>query len=108
MNDAPKRPSAQPVDATMGELQLFAEEYEQDRKRMRIAFVAAVILHIILLLVTFPEMSFTRGVEREKAKVYVVQQVRFKPPPPQQQQEIPKPRSKKVPIPDPTPDEPEP
>jgi len=43
-----------------------------------------------------------------KPKVFVVQQVRFKPPPPKEEQQIPKPKSKKVPIPDPTPDEPEP
>ena len=43
-----------------------------------------------------------------KPKVFVIQNVRFKPPPPKQEQQIPKPKAKKVPIPDPTPDEPEP
>ncbi len=86
----------------------FALEYEEDRKIMRIAVAAAIVVHLILLMITFP--AFTSGPVKpaEKPKIYVVQQVRFKPPPPKQQQEIPKPKAMKVPIPDPTPDEPEP
>lgn len=94
--------------AVTDDLQIFALEYEEDQKTMRIATAAAVIIHVILFIVHFPSFSQAEAVTQEKPKVYVVQQVRFKPPPPQQQQEIPKPRSKKVPIPDPTPDEPEP
>jgi len=91
----------------VGDLQTFADEYEEDRRTMRWAIVAAIIIHAVIAVVRLPEIvAETR--EAEKQKVYVVQQVRFKPPPPKQQQEIPKPRSKKVPIPDPTPDEPEP
>lgn len=89
-------------------LDTFAEEYEQDSKTLRIAFVAALIFHLGLLIVNLPELTKAAPPEPEKKKVYVVQQVRFKPPPPQKQQEIPKPKAKKVPIPDPTPDEPEP
>ena len=85
----------------------FALEYEEDKKTMRIAIVAAIILHVVFFLIRVPEMV-AQAQEAKKAKVYVVQQVRFKPPPPKQKQEIPKARSKKVPIPDPTPDEPEP
>ena len=85
----------------------FALEYDEDRKIMRIAVIGAVILHVILFLIQVPEIIAEAG-EVKKTKVYVVQQVRFKPPPPKQQQDIPKQRSKKVPIPDPTPDEPEP
>jgi protein TonB len=85
----------------------FALEYEKDRKNMRIAIIGAVIVHIIFFLIQVPEI-IAQPEEAKKTKVYVVQQVRFKPPPPKQQQDIPKQRAKKVPIPDPTPDEPEP
>jgi protein TonB len=86
----------------------FALEYDEDRRVMRWAVGIAVVVHAILFLITFP--SFGKGDVKpaEKPKIYVVQQVRFKPPPPKQQQEIPKPKAKKVPIPDPTPEEPEP
>lgn len=93
--------------AMIGAEEIFAEEYEEDRKYMRIATVFAVILHVIFFLVTVPE-GIAQSTEEKKQKVYVVQQVRFKPPPPKQKQDIPKPKAKKVPIPDPTPDEPEP
>jgi TonB family protein len=85
----------------------FALEYEEDKKTMRIAIGLAIAFHIVFFLIKVPEMV-AQAQEAKKAKVYVVQQVRFKPPPPKQQKEIPKARSKKVPIPDPTPDEPEP
>jgi protein TonB len=85
----------------------FALEYEEDKKTMRIAIGLAIALHIVFFLIKVPEM-IAQQAEAKKTKVYVVQQVRFKPPPPKQQKEIPKARSKKVPIPDPTPDEPEP
>lgn len=94
-------------DFSTAGLATFAQEYEEDKKTMRIAVAIAVVFHIGLLLITLPENPFTIP-EPDKPKVYVVQQVRFKPPPPQQKQEIPKPKAKKVPIPDPTPDEPEP
>ncbi len=92
--------------ATAG-LVTLAEEYEQDRKTMRIAVAIAIAFHVLLLAIVVPENPFSIP-EAEKPKVYVVQQVRFKPPPPEQKPEIPKPKAKKVPIPDPTPDEPEP
>ena len=85
----------------------FALEYEEDRRRLRGAFALAIVFHLIFFAVKLPEI-IAETPEPEKKKVYVVQQVRFKPPPPKQQQEIPKPKAKKVPIPDPTPDEPEP
>ena len=80
--------SAASNPAMIGAEEIFAEEYEEDRKYMRIATVAAVILHIIFFLVTVPE-GIAQSSEEKKQKVYVVQQVRFKPPPPKQQQEIP-------------------
>lgn len=97
----------QEIDLAIGDYLTFAEEDNQDRKFTRIAFAVAVVVHIALFALKFPELAAQTG-EQKKQKVYVVQQVRFRPPPPEQKQEIPKPRSKKVPIPDPTPDEPEP
>jgi protein TonB len=106
-NKPEKKPKkGAPVAGASAE-ETFALEYDEDRKTMRWAIVGAVILHVILFLIQVPEIVAEQE-EVKKTKVYVVQQVRFKPPPPQQQQDIPKPRSKKVPIPDPTPDEPEP
>jgi len=85
----------------------FALEYEEDKKTMKIAIGLAIAFHIVFFLIKVPEM-IAQQQDAKKTKVYVVQQVRFKPPPPKQQKEIPKARAKKVPIPDPTPDEPEP
>lgn len=101
----PKTTEAIPL-AVLAE-ETFALEYEEDKKTMRIAVVLAIVFHIVFFLIKVPEMVAEEK-EAKKPRVYVVQQVRFKPPPPKQQREIPKARSKKVPIPDPTPDEPEP
>lgn len=90
------------------ELRTYAEEASEDKRNFWIGLGVAAVAHIALLLIYFPKSSADQDFEREKPKVYVVQQVRFQPPPPPQQQEIPKPKAKKVPIPDPTPDEPEP
>jgi len=84
-------------------------EYEEDNRTLRIATVIAVVFHVVLAIVKFPEWS-TKAAEatQNKPKIFVVQQPRFKPPEVQKQQEILKPRTVRVPIPDPTPDEPEP
>ena len=98
-------PDAAPGDAMLEEL---AREREAERRNLRRAVVAAVVFHVILLLVTFPEIQ-SRPLEiRRPATVHVVPQMRFKPPPPKGPQEVPKPKAKRIPIPDPTPDEPEP
>lgn len=106
-----KKPSAskmkEAVPTAILAEETFALEYEDDKKNMRIAVGVAIVLHIVFFLIKMPELVAQQQ-DTKKAKVYVVQQVRFKPPPPKQQKEIPKARSKKVPIPDPTPDEPEP
>ncbi len=110
MAEDAKNPSPNVAGADEGaEYYAFALEDEADSKRTRYAIIGAIIFHILLFIAP---LGFLRpdpaSAEQKQQKVYVVQQVRFKPPPPQQQQEIPKPKSKKVPIPDPTPDEPEP
>lgn len=104
----PKTPQAPGTAGPSSDLQIFAQEYDQDRKTMRIAYVVAFVVHAILLAITLPEFYKAQASEAKKQKVYVVQQVKFKPPPPKQEQQIPQQKAKKVPIPDPTPDEPEP
>ena len=101
-------PTSAPIDDFGGgEFSTFALEDDQDKRTIRWATAVAVIFHVILFVITLPKGQADDYEEKDK-KIYVVQQVRFKPPPPKQQQEIPKPKAKKVPIPDPTPDEPEP
>jgi len=90
-----------------GAFSTFALEYEDDNRKLRWAILIAVVLHIILFVTPVLKSDYGEIKKPEKPKVYVVQQIRFKPPPPKQQ-ELLKPRAKKVPIPDPTPDEPEP
>jgi periplasmic protein TonB len=107
MADQKQKAPTQKVEGPEG-VQIFALEEAEDRRMMRWAIGVAVLVHIILFFVSFPQWHETVDATKPKQKVYVVQQVRFKPPPPKQQQELPKPKAKKVPIPDPTPDEPEP
>lgn len=79
---------------------------------MRWITAVAVLFHALLLMVTLPKLAtrpeqFTGG----GRKIFVVQQVRFKPPAPQpaaQQVTRKQKQVKRIPIPDPTPDDPEP
>lgn len=88
---------------------LLLASQDEDRSTMRRALLIAAILHILLLLITFPNLAKpTEPRGQGQKKVYVVQKLRFRPPPAAQKKEIPKRRAKKIPIPDPTPDEPEP
>lgn len=105
---APKTAAKAEAAEPESELHTFALEYEEDRKTMRWALGFAILFHAVLFFIHLPEMTKAETPPADKKKVYVVQQVRFKPPPPKQKQEIPQPKKKKVPIPDPTPDEPEP
>lgn len=87
------------------------EEEEQQRSRpFKIGLGIAVVLHLALFAMVFPELDEEpHKVGRQKVH-YIVKQVRFKPPAPQQKIEQPKPKKKKkvIPVPDMTPDEPEP
>ncbi|MEM7480631.1 MAG: TonB family protein [Acidobacteriota bacterium] len=105
---APQKPAAASQTQTQSAYEAFAQEYEEDRKTMWVALAIAIVFHAGLLIINLPEFTGGDAAEPDKPKVYVVQQVRFKPPPPEQKREIPKQKAKKVPIPDPTPDEPEP
>jgi len=100
--------AAAAADLTAGDYFTLAQEYESDRKRLRWAIGIAVVLHIVLFLIKLPEVVQAQIAKAEKPKVYVVTQVRFRPPQAQQQEQKVTVRSRKVPIPDPTPDEPEP
>ncbi len=95
-------------DLGAGDFAIFAAEDEQDRKILKWAIGIAVVLHVGLFLIHLPELVQGDLGKADKQKVYVVQQVRFRPPPPQQEEQKIEVRKKRVPIPDPTPDEPEP
>ena len=86
------------------------DDDRESKMRVRIAVLVAVLLHVGLFILTFPEMSGVTLRPGPKRQVYVVQQIKFTAPPPQVAQQKPreKERVKKIPIPDPTPDEPEP
>lgn len=103
----PKKPPAAPIADLM--LEDLARERQGDRRLLRWAAVAAVLFHIALLAITFPEIT-ARPAEYDRPKrIHFVPQTRFKPPPPPEgHQQPPKPKAKRVPIPDPTPDDPEP
>ena len=102
-----KKPSFE-EEAAIGEFSHFALEDKEDNRLALYSYAGAVIVHVILFFVTIPSIARDITAEKKKPKVFVIQNVRFKPPPPKQEQQIPKPKAKKVPIPDPTPDEPEP
>ena len=96
------------TDLTAGDFHTFALEYDEDRTKLRWAIGIAVAFHVVLFLIKLPDIIQAQTAKAEKPKVYVVQQIRFKPPQQQQEQQKVEVRRKKVPIPDPTPDEPEP
>lgn len=103
-----KKTAAKETDMTVGDLETFALEYDEDNKTLRNALIVAAVFHLVFFVVKFPDWQVRAAEDQKKQKIYVVQQVRFKQPPPKQEQKVPEKKKKKVPIPDPTPDEPEP
>lgn len=79
-----------------------------DRKRLVRWVAAAAAVHLALLAIKLPSLGDEPLEVAPAPKVFVVQQVRFRPPPVRAEREIPKPKTRKIPIPDPTPDDPEP
>jgi len=81
--------------------------HSRDRGIMGWALAVAIALHVIVLLINFPEMK--RAVAPQKNENVIVVK-KYVPPPPkvERKQVVKKKLTKKVPIPDPTPDEPEP
>jgi protein TonB len=78
-----------------------------DGKVFGYAFLIALTVHIVVLLINFPE--FKKATITKKASNVIVVR-KYVPPPPEikRQQVVRKKLTRKVPIPDPTPDEPEP
>ncbi len=93
----------------LGYVPYLEPEGKETRRGWAVAVAAAVLLHIGFFVVVLPEARTEPRSLGPPRPVYVVRQVRFKPPPPVQQQ-VPQRKEKRriVPIPDPTPDEPEP
>ena len=105
-----KGEKARGIGIHLGYVPELDEEDREAKMRLRIAVVAAILLHVTLFVITFPQMAGVALQPGPKRQVYVVQQVQFQPPPPQATQQKPREKTKvkKIPIPDPTPDEPEP
>ena len=78
-----------------------------DNKIMGWALLAAIAIHVTILLINFPE--FKKALQPKKPENVIVVK-KYVPPPPQveRKQVVKKKLTRKVPIPDPTPDEPEP
>jgi protein TonB len=86
---------------------LYAHMFHTGEGKVKaIALGVALVLHVIVLLVNFPE--FKKIQQKKKENVIVVR--KYVPPPPkiERKQIVKKKFTRKVPIPDPTPDEPEP
>jgi protein TonB len=93
----------------LGHVPQLDQRPEEERFSIRVALGIAFVAHVAFFLVQFPP-SASPSWTPTKPKVYLVNQVRFRPPPPAQQQQIPVRHDKRrlIPIPDPTPDDPEP
>jgi TonB family protein len=88
-------------------VRLYDSIHHEEKGVLWIAFTAAVILHIAVLLIHFPEMRRTT-LSPQKRDVIVVRKY-IPPPPPVERRQVPRRQlARRVPIPDPTPDEPEP
>jgi TonB family protein len=89
--------------------EIIVREGQRDAKWTRWSIGIALVVHMALFIVHWPEMAVAldKG-KQEKPKIFPVRHYEFERPPRQVQQPIPPPRTQRVPIPDPTPDEPEP
>ena len=99
---APKSKGNEPQgqDSYLTELSTLAEEYNQDRKILRYAFIAAAVFHVVLFMINFPQFAGKlEAGQKKQRKIFVVQQPKFKPPEVKKQVEVLKPRTVKVPIP---------
>ena len=80
--------------------------HPDDNKIIRMAVIGAIALHLIVMVVRFPER---KTLVPDKPKNVIIVSKYVPPPPKVERKEIvQKKLTKKVPIPDPTPDEPEP
>jgi periplasmic protein TonB len=94
----------------LGHVPYLPDDDRDEKRWKRIAVVGAVLFHVLLFAVQIPASQIEPRQPGTQRPVYVVRQVRFKPPKPAVAQELPKPKERRrvIPIPDPTPDEPEP
>lgn len=86
---------------------LYSHMFHTGEGRVKwIAFSIALVLHLIVLAINFPD--FKSKIKQKKSNVIVVK--KYVPPPPKIERKkiVKKKFTRKVPIPDPTPDEPEP
>jgi len=81
--------------------------HSRDRGLVGYALIAAIVLHVGVLLIDFPEMKRVDPPPKSQNAIVVKKYV---PPPPKEHWPVPEASklSKKLPVPDPTPDEPEP
>ena len=93
----------------LGHVPQLDERPGEESISLRIALSVALLVHVVFLLVQLPRAAAPSW-SPAKPKVYLVNQVRFRPPPPVQKDQIPERREQRrvIPIPDPTPDDPEP
>jgi TonB family protein len=105
-----REPKPKTIRVHLGHVPTLDFDEKEDKKGIRIAIAAALVLHLIFFIAYIPDIGSEIHYVGTERKAYVVQQVQFTPPPPQRQQQLPKrpEKTKKIPIPDPTPDEPEP
>lgn len=90
------------------EIFLHADDEQGSFKRNFGFVLAAIVLHALLFLVTFPEFEYEIQKVDRKRKTMVVRKYTPPPPPEQQRKKIERKLTKKMPVPDPTPEEPEP
>jgi protein TonB len=80
--------------------------HEGEGKIKWMALGVAILLHVVVLVINFPEF---KTIKQEKKKNVIVVKKYVPPPPKVERKQIVKQKfTRKVPIPDPTPDEPEP
>ena len=80
---APKSKGNEPQaqESYEAELSTLAEEYNQDRKILRYAFIAAAVFHVVLFMINFPQFAGKlEAGQKKQRKIFVVQQPKFKPP----------------------------
>lgn len=96
-----------PLDPTIVEL---TSETDRDDRRLRLAFLLAAIVHLVIFAVRWPASAEPPRDVGGGQKVFVLNQPRFEKPKPKAAQpiEVQKPKAKRIPVPDPTPDDPEP
>ncbi|HHN74104.1 MAG TPA: energy transducer TonB [Acidobacteria bacterium] len=104
----PAAATASPPTSLASEVFL-QEHFEDSGLKKNYPFILiAVVLHLILFIITFPEIKYQIQAPKNNRKVMMVRRYTPPPPPQQQRKKIERKLIKKVPLPDPTPEEPEP